>query len=121
MQIEASAQAGAVGRFSKYGKALGTGLVAVDFASRIGNVQNTYKAEGNWERELFIESSSFAASVWAGGAIAKAGVGFFVLATPVGWVGLIVVAAATSLTANYLIKEKSGSVYDRVMEWLSPL
>ena len=59
-------QAGAVGQFSKYGKALGNGLI-VDVASRIGNVQKTYKAEGDWERELFVESSSFAASALAGG------------------------------------------------------
>ncbi len=95
-------QAGKLARFSKYGKALGTGVVAIDFASRIGNVQTTYNADGDWERELFIESSSFALSAFAGTAVAKAGVDFFVADTPVGWV------AAASMGANYAVKEKVG-------------
>ena len=62
LQLVSTLQAGKLARFSKYGKALGNGLIVVDVASRIGNVQNEYKADGNWERELAIESSSFAAS-----------------------------------------------------------
>jgi len=61
--LTSTVQASAVGRFSKYSKALGNGLiVVVDVASRVGNVQNEYKIDGNWERELAIESSGFAAS-----------------------------------------------------------
>ncbi len=115
------AQTGAVGQFSKYGKALGNGLIVVDVASRVGNVQKTYKTDGDWERELFIESSSFAASALAGGAIAKAGATFLILATPAGWVGLIVVAAAVSMGENYAVKGKSGGLYDSIMEWLNTL
>ncbi len=118
LQLTSVAQASAVGQFSKYGKALGNGLIVVDVASRVGNVQKTYKADGDWERELFVESSSFALSVWTGGVIAKAGVTFFVLATPAGWIGLIVVAAASSMVMNYAVKEKSGGWYDDVMDWL---
>jgi len=50
LELVSTLQAGKLARFSKYGKALGTGVVAIDFASRIGNVQTTYKADGNWER-----------------------------------------------------------------------
>ncbi|VAW85988.1 hypothetical protein MNBD_GAMMA18-131 [hydrothermal vent metagenome] len=121
LQLTSVIQAGAVGRFSKYGKALGNGLIVVDVASRIGNVQNEYKADGNWERELFIESSSFAASALAGTIAVKAGVTFFMIATPVGWVGLIVTAATASVVANYIAKEKSGDWYDNIMEWLNTL
>ncbi len=113
-----------MGRFSKYGKALGTGLVAVDFASRIGNVQNAYKAESDWEKELFVESSSFVASAVAGAVAVKVGtVGlmFLTVATPVGWVGLIVVAATTSIVANVIVKDKSGSWYDDIMGWIKSL
>ena len=120
LQLTSVAQAGAVGQFSKYGKALGNGLI-VDVASRIGNVQKTYKADGDWERELFVESSSFAASAWAGGAIAKAGTAFFVLATPAGWVGLIIVAAAASMGMNYLVKEEGSGWYDDIMDWAGSL
>ena len=121
LELVSTLQAGKLVRFSKYGKALGTGVVAIDFASRIGNVQTAYKADGNWERELFVESSSFALSAFAGTAIAKAGVAFFVVATPVGWVGLVVLVAAASMGANYAAKEKSGSVYDSIMEWINAL
>jgi len=124
LELVSTLQAGKLARFSKYGKALGTGVVAIDFASRIGNVQTTYKADGNWERELFVESSSFVASVWAGGAAAYAGgaaLTFLTVATPVGWVGLIVVVAAASMGANYIVKEESGGVYDSIMEWINAL
>jgi len=119
LQLTSITQAGAVARFSRYGKVLGTGLVAIDFASRIGNVQNTYKADGNWEKELFIESSSFALSTWAGGAVVGAGVTFLVIATPVGWVGLIVTAAAVSMGTNSIIKNNAGDVYDSIMGWFN--
>ncbi|MCF6237083.1 MAG: hypothetical protein L3J70_12045 [Gammaproteobacteria bacterium] len=124
LELVSQVQAGKLARFSQYGKVLGTGLVAIDFASRIGNVQNAYKAEGDWERELFIESSSFTLSALAGtitvGVGAKALV-FVTVATPVGWVGLIVVAAGVSMGANYIAKEKSGSTYDSIMKWISTL
>jgi len=93
-------------------------------ASRIGNVQNEYKIDGNWERELAIESSSFAASAWLGGraiAIGARALMFLTIATPAGWVGLIVVGAAVSLATNYIAKEKSGNIYDNIMKWLNTL
>ncbi len=121
LQLTSVAQAGAVGQFSKYGKALGNGLIVVDVASRVGNVQKAYKADGDWERELFIESSSFALSAVTGTLIANAGVAFFMLATPAGWVGLIVVAAGASMGMNYLVKEKGSSWYDDIMDWVSSL
>ena len=119
LQLVSTLQAGKLGRFSKYGKALGNGLIVVDVASRIGNVQNEYKAEGNWERELFIESSSFVASSVMGLATVKAGVTFLILATPAGWVGLIVAAAGASMGMNYLVKEGGGGIYDSIMEWVN--
>lgn len=80
-------------KFTKHTKYLGGGLAVIDFGNRVGNVQNSYAEGENWERELFIESFSFATS--AGVAYATTGIGSFALgflavATPVGWVGLIV-------------------------------
>jgi len=63
LELVSTLQARKLARFRKYGKALGTGVVAIDFASRIVNVQTTYKADGNRERALFIEPGSFAVSV----------------------------------------------------------
>lgn len=118
-------------RFSKYATHLGNGLVAIDFASRVANVHNAYQAGGNWERELFIESTSFAASTATGVATAKAGVaalGFVVALTPVGWVGLIVagvaiagVSAGAAIGMNSFIKSNSGSWYDAIMQEVSNL
>ncbi len=119
LQLTSAVQATALGRFSQYGKVLGNGLVLVDMGSRVGNIHNEYKADGDWERELFIESSSFVASAWAGSATVGAGVSFFMVATPVGWVGLIVVAAAASMGMNHLVKEGSGGIYDRIMNWIN--
>jgi len=121
LELVSTLQAGKLARFSKYGSALGNGLVLIDVGSRISNVQTTYKADGNWERELFVESSSFAVSAGAGILTAKAGTAalmFLTVATPVGWVGLIVVAAAASIVANTIVKERSEGWYDDIMEWV---
>ncbi len=69
-------------------------------------------ATGNWERELFIESSSFAARVGTTALM------FFTVATPVGWVGLIVMTTALSLGTNYLVKDNASSWYGKIMEWV---
>jgi len=82
------------------------------------------KAEGNWEKELFVESSSFVASALAGAGTIYLGttaVMFVTVATPVDWVGLIVVAATTSIVANVIMKDKSGSWYDDIMGWIKSL
>ena len=107
--------------YTKYAKALGNGLVVLDVGSRIGNISNEYQADGDWERELFIESSSFALSAWAGGIVVSAGLTLLIAATPVGWVGIIVVAAAGSMLTNYLVKENADGIYDKTMKWINSL
>ena len=56
-----------------------------------------------------------------------AALGIFLAATPVGWVGLIVggiavagTAALVSMGVNSYTKEKSGGIYDSIMNWVSP-
>ena len=119
LQLTSVTQATALGRFSQYGKVLGNGLVLIDVGSRVGNIHNEYKADGDWERELFIESSSFAASAVTGVIAVNAGTAaltFLTVATPVGWIGLIVTAAAASMYMNSKIKANSGGWYDKIME-----
>lgn len=80
---------------------------------------------------MFIESSSFALSALAGTAVVKTGVSalsFIMIATPIGWVGLIAggitvagVAAAASLGMNHIVKEDAGSAYDSIMMFLGSL
>jgi len=129
LDISSQVQASQLARFGKSAKLLGNGLAVIDFASRVGNIQNSYNAGENWERELFIESSSFVASATTGIMTANVGaaaLGFLMVATPIGWVGLIIggvavigVAAGVSMGTNSLVKENAGSRYDQLMKWLT--
>ena len=119
-------QADNVVKFTKHAKFLGNGLTVIDFSSRVGNIHNSYKAGGNWEREMFIESSSFAAGAVAGSLAVDAGLALLIFATPAGWVGLLVggiavagTAALVSMGTNDYVKNKSGSLYDDIMKWIS--
>ena len=121
-------QANNLVKFTQHAKFLGNGLAVIDFTSRVGNVHNAYQSGGEWERELFIESSSFALSAAAGIAAVNAGtaaLGLVVMATPIGWFGLIVggiaiagTAAAASIGVNSAAKESAGSWYDSIMKAL---
>lgn len=85
LNITSKVQASQLVRYGKYTKFLGNGLAVIDFGSRVGNIHNSYKAGGNWERDMFIESSSFAVSAGAGLATLKVGgaaLGILVAATP---------------------------------------
>lgn len=128
LELTSQVQASQLARFGKSTKFLGNGLVVIDFASRVGNVHNSYAAGENWERELFIESMSFATSATAGVVTVNAGtaaLGFLMVATPIGWVGLIIggiavagVAAGASIWTNNQFKNNSGNWYDSIMSWL---
>jgi hypothetical protein len=75
---------------------------------------------------MFVESSSFALSAIAGTAAVNIGsvaLGFLVVATPIGWVGLVVggvavagIAAATSIGINQVVKEDAGGIYDSIIK-----
>lgn len=125
LNLTSQVQANNLVKFSKQAKFLGNGLVVIEFGSRVGNIYNTYQSDGSWERELFIESSSFALSAGTGIVavnVGSAALGFLLVATPIGWVGLIVgglavagTAAAVSMGVNTAVKENSGSWYDSIM------
>ena len=126
LDIMSPVQADNIVKFTKHAKFMGNGLAVIDFGSRVGSIHNSYKSGGNWEREMFIESSSFAASAGAGIVAVNAALTFLMVATPVGWVGLIVggvavagVAAAASISANNYTKNISGSLYDDIMKWIT--
>lgn len=128
LNVTSQVQASNLVKFSQYTKFLGNGLAVIDFGSRIGNIHNSYKAGGNWEREMFIESSSFAASAITGTAVVNAGIAalsFMMVATPVGWVGLIIggvavvgAAATASYGMNSAMMDNSGDWYDSIMDML---
>ena len=131
LDIMTPVQADKIVKFTKHAKFLGNGLAVIDFGSRVGSIHNSYKAGGNWEREMFIESSSFALSASVGIGTANAGVAALTLlmvATPIGWVGLILgglavagTAAVASIATNNIVKEDAGGIYDYIMKQVSLL
>jgi hypothetical protein len=128
LNIMTPVQADKIVKFTKHAKFLGNGLAVIDFGSRVGTIHNSYKAGGNWEREMFIESSSFAASAATGIGVVNVGAAaltFLMVATPVGWIGLIVgglvvagAAATASIGMNNLIKGNAGNTYDALIKSL---
>ena len=74
---------------AKYSKVLGNGLTVLDFGMRVKNIEASYQKGRNWEREMFVQSSSFATTAIAGNIALDTGM-FLLMATPVGWFGLIV-------------------------------
>lgn len=80
---------------------------------------------------MFIESSSFAASAITATAAVNVGgaaLGFLMVATPIGWVGLIIggvvvagVAATASLTVNNIVKDDAGGIFDNLMKRITSL
>lgn len=129
LNVTSQVQANNLVKLSQHAKFLGNGLAVIDFGGRIGSIHNSFQAEGNWERELFIESSSFAASAITGTALVNAGtaaLSLLVVATPIGWVGLVIgglavagTAATTSIGMNNYVKGNSGGLYDDIMNWVS--
>ncbi len=126
LDLASQAKAHNLVKFTQHAKFLGNGLAVIDFTSRVGNIHNEYQAGGECERELFIESSSFAASAVAGTIAVKAGLAILMVDTPLGWVGLIAggvavagAAAATSMATNYAVKKDASGLYDSIMRWIS--
>lgn len=131
LNVSSQVQANNLVKFTKHAKFLGTGFAAISFTSKAAKVQNSYKADGNWEKELFIESSSFAASAIVGSGALKigaAGLTFLMLATPIGWVGLVIggaavlgSAAGASIITNNYVNKNGDELYDNIMKWVSDL
>lgn len=131
LNVTSQVQANNLVKFTNHAKFLGNGLAVINFAGKTGNVHNSYQAGGHWEKELFIESSSFAASALTGTAVVNAGgaaLMFLMVATPIGWVGLIIggiavagTAAVASIGMNNAVKNNSGEWYDLIMKGISDL
>ena len=129
LNVTSQIQANNLVKLTKHARFLGNGLAVIDFGSRVNYMHSNYQTGGNWERDLFIESISFALSAGSGILAVNAGttaLGFLMMATPVGWVGLVVgglaiagTAAAVSIGVNSSVKESSGSWYDSLMSALS--
>lgn len=111
LDVTTQLQASRLAQLGRHAKFLGNGLVLLNVAERVGNVTTSYQAGQNWERDLFIESSSFGLSAGIG----LAAITFITVATPVGWVLLIAGASAASFGADYFTKQNAGNWYDGIM------
>ena len=136
LNLNNGAQAKMLTSFASKTKFLGNSLAVIDFGSRIGNITNKHKAGGDWEREMFKESLSFAISAGVGIATVSGGIalgnaaigsamGVLILATPFGWAALLIggaAIAAGAFTASYhtnqVAKSKSDGLYDWIMSLL---
>lgn len=128
LDIASRFESGKLAKLGRNATHLGNGLVVVDFGSRLLDIKSEYDAGGDWGRKMFVESSSFAASLGAGWLATEASVGLLgavVAATPVGWVLIVggLAAAATvavvSTSADDRVRESFGPLYDAIMRWLS--
>ncbi|WP_299596910.1 hypothetical protein [uncultured Microbulbifer sp.] len=131
LQLSSEIEAHRLVKLSQHTKLLGNGLAVIDFGSRVGKVHNSYQAGGNWERDLFIESSSFAAGATTGLLTAKVGSAALIFAlalTPVGWAGLVLVAggalvaassAGAAIYATNKTQENAGATYDNITQWIN--
>lgn len=126
LYVANQAQAHNLVKLTRHAKLLGNGLAVVDFGSRIGSIHTTHTAGGNWHREMFVESASFAAGATSSIVAVKGGLMLLAAFTPVGLVGLIVgglaiagTAAAGSYFADRQVAARAGGWYDTIMEWLS--
>jgi hypothetical protein len=122
-QVEASK----IGKLAKSSKLIGNGLAVLDFTTGIAKINTSYQKGENWEREMFVESSAFVATAVIGEAAAEVGA-LLLMATPIGWVGLLVagavivgtagVAAVAAGAAKNKIENNAGGVFDDIMNWV---
>jgi len=127
-QIEASRLV----KYVKGAKFIGNGLAVLNFGAGVADSRKSYKSGENWEKEMFVESATFAFSAGAGTIAAGAGeavLTFLLVATPVDWLGLIWggvavigvtgAVAGASIWAGNISKDRSGSFYDKIMNTIN--
>lgn len=129
LHVTGQAEASNLSKLGTGAKVISKGLVILDFGTRISEITDSYKKGQNWEKKMFEESLSFTTSAAAGTIIADAGIAalsFLAVATPIGWVGLIIggaivagASAAGAIATNNITKEEAGGIYDTIMKWVS--
>lgn len=122
VKLEVTNQAEAI-KLSNLGKnagRAGAGLVVLDFGTRAADVYSAYEEGGDWERKMFKESATFAAGAITG-ELAVYGMTLLLASTPVGWIGLVVVAgvalAASASTAGY-VSDHADNLYDSALRFI---
>ncbi len=127
LQVTNQAQVNSLARFGSHAKFLTNNLAAIDFTSRSAGIINTAKYGGNWHKEMFVESLSFAASTRGATFVGQVGMGLVrtlpmvVALTPLGVVILIgvgLVTAGSAIAINNWAKNNGENWYDDIMKWI---
>ena len=114
-------EAGKIGKLAKSTKLIGNGVAIYEFGVGVNKIRESYKKGDNWEKAMFVESAAFASSA----AIGEAALTLLMMASPVGWVGLLVVGVVVAGTAVAAVKtneyahENAGEWYDKVMDHIN--
>ena len=127
LQVTSQAQVNSLARFGSHAKFLTNNLAAIDFTSRGAGIITTAGNRGNWHKEMFVESLSFAASTRGATIVGQIGMGLVrtlpmvIALTPAGIVILIgvgLVTAGTAIAINNWAKSNGGNWYDDIMNWI---
>ncbi|CCN35956.1 conserved hypothetical protein [Vibrio nigripulchritudo SO65] len=104
LNVTSQVQADNLVKMTKYAKVLGNGLAMIDFTSRGAGIYNTYKAGGNWTKEMAVQGAGFAVGGLTGIAMVKGALYLVPLITPFGLIALVAtgvaVVAATAYTSS---------------------
>lgn len=127
LQVTNQAQVNSLARFGSHAKFLTNNLAAIDFTSRGAGIITTAKYGGNWHKEMFVESLSFAASARGATLVGQIGMGLVrtlpmvIALTPAGVViliGVALVTAGSAIAINNWAKSNGGNWYDDIMNWM---
>lgn len=110
-----------VARFSNSLSYAGRGLIAVDIGFRSASVHKTYAANGNWQRELAVQTGGFGGSLLTGYATGRTAAIMLsriaLMSTPVGWMILIgstiAIGAVLAYQADQGGQRIVGSLWDK--------
>ncbi len=114
----------AVSRFSRNVSYAGRGIIAVDLGFRGHRVYQTYQENGEWERELAVQTGGFAGASGAGfitgRTVALTMARVALAATPWGWAFMIGSSIAIGAIAAYQLDERAQSVASRAWDrWVN--
>ncbi len=110
-----------VSRFAKALRYSSRGIVVLDVGFRGSRVRQEYRAGGEWERELAVQTGGFAGAGIGGGLGAKAvlTVGRLALAaTPMGWALVIGSSIAVGAVAAYQTDKQFQTLIGSVWDYL---
>lgn len=99
---------------------VGNSMIVLDAGIRAHGIYRTYQSGGNWQREAAVEATGFGIGGAIGigvGQLTVAALTMGLVATPVGWVAIVVIGAAAGFGAAYIGNEvgkrAAGMIWDR--------